>query len=125
MEKAVVGAVKKLYNIKVISKHYERDDKYEIPIVVVFIPKNIGTLTPQVYTASSRWILSDKDSSGERALFELQSQVYPYDENMPILDYVGDRQSFMDYCKNLFKIEAERVSDEIDPDWDKYGSYKS
>lgn len=117
-----ITVINKLYRIEVLSNHSEFDtisDKYEISVVAVFIPKKLDKLTPQIYQSSSRYILTPPDSGGDRALFPLQSQVYPTNDNMPILEYIDSNsfKDFRDYAVILMLKKAEEVAKEIDPNY--------
>jgi hypothetical protein len=92
-------------------------------VVVTFSPKEKTSITPELVIVSGKYKLTEPDSSGERALFKISDTIWAHDDNMPILSYVNLREEFKVYCSFLFEEESKKVSDKIDPDWNKYGSY--
>ena len=127
MNSPVVKVIDKLYNTYVISNHNRKEgnlDSYYIVVVVTFSPKEKTSITPELVIVSGKYKLTEPDSSGERALFKISDTIWAYvDDNMPILSYVNLREEFKVYCNFLFEEESKKVSDKIDPDWNKYGSY--
>ena len=127
MNSPVVKVIDKLYNTYVISNHNRKEgnlDSYYIVVVVTFSPKEKTSITPELVIVSGKYKLTEPDSSGERALFKISDTIWAYvDDNMPILSYVNLREEFKVYCSFLFEEESKKVSDKIDPDWNKYGSY--
>ena len=127
MNSPVVKVIDKLYNTYVISSHNRKEgnlDSYYIVVVVTFSPKEKTSITPELVIVSGKYKLTEPDSSGERALFKISDTIWAHhDDNMPILSYVNLREEFKVYCSFLFEEESKKVSDKIDPDWNKYGSY--
>ena len=127
MNSPVVKVIDKLYNTYVISNHNRKEgnlDSYYIVVVVTFSPKEKTSITPELVIVSGKYKLTEPDSSGERALFKISDTIWAHhDDNMPILSYVNLREEFKVYCSFLFEEESKKVSDNIDPDWNKYGSY--
>ena len=126
MERAIGKVINKLYEVVVLSSHHilrGRPGNYGIAVVITFIPKEKNKITPDIVIVNCRYKLAEPDSSGERGLFVLESNVWVHDKNMPILTYLQDEESFREYCSFLFEKEAIKVANEIDPNWNKYESY--
>jgi len=126
MNSPVVKVIDKLYRTYVISNHNRKEgglDSYYIVVVVTFSPKEKTSITPELIIVSGKYKLTEPDSSGERGLFKISHTIWAHDENMPILAYLGLREDFKVYCNFLFEQESKKVSDEIDPNWNKYGSF--
>ena len=126
MDRAIVKVIDKLYTVHVLSAHHilrGRPGNYSIGVVITFIPKEKNYITPDIVIVNCKYKLTEPDSSGERGLFVLDSSIWVHDENMPILNYFDERESFLEYCNFLFEKEAKKNADEIDPEWNKYGSH--
>lgn len=120
----IKNVIEKYYGIFPLKTYFEIElsDSYNIQIAIAFVPKKISPITPQIYTASSRYKLTEPDSSGERALFIISSQTFTTEETMPLLDYIGNdsRDLFRQFCNYLFNIESIKTSNEIDPETKYY-----